>query len=47
MSKIDLNKINLNKIISIDEFSFNNLNNNNRRLSKKGKLNNMPCNEKN
>ena len=43
--KKDMSKIDLNKIISIDESSFNNLNNN-RGLSKKGKLINMPCNEK-
>jgi hypothetical protein len=42
----DVSKIDLNKIISIDESSFNNLNNNNKGLSKKGKAINMPCNEK-
>ena len=41
-----MSKIDLNKIISIDESSFNNLNNNNRGLSKKGKAINMHCNEK-
>jgi hypothetical protein len=44
--KDDMSKIDLNKIISIDESSFNNLNNNNKGLSKKGKAINMPCNEK-
>ena len=45
--KKDMSKIDLNKIISIDESSFNNLNNNNSRgLSKKGKPINLPCNEK-
>jgi len=42
----DVSKIDLNKIISIDESSFNNLNNNNKGLSKKGKGINMPCNKK-
>lgn len=44
--KDDITKIDLKKIISIDESSFNNLNNNNKGLSKKGKAINMPCNEK-
>ena len=44
--KDDMSKIDLDKIISIDESSFNNLNNNNKGLSKKGKAINMPCNEK-
>ena len=43
--KDDMSKIDLNKIISIDESSFNNLNNN-IGLSKKGKPINMHCNEK-
>jgi hypothetical protein len=41
-----MSKIDLNKIISIDESSFNNLNNNNKGLSKKGKAINIPCNDK-
>ncbi len=44
--KNDISKIDFNKIISIDESAFNNLNNNNKGLSKKGKSINMPCNEK-
>lgn len=45
--KIDVSKIDINKIISIDESSFNNFNNNNGKgLSKKGTVINMPCNEK-
>ena len=41
-----MSKIDLNKIISIDDSLFNNLNNNNKGLSKKGKAINMSCNEK-
>ncbi len=37
--KNDISKIDFNKIISIDESAFNNLNNNNKGLSKKGKIN--------
>jgi transposase len=44
--KEDMSKIDLNKVISIDESSFNNLNNNSKGLSKKGIPINLPCNEK-
>ncbi len=44
--KKNMSKIDLNKIISIDESSFNNLNNNSNGLSEKGKRINLPCSEK-
>ena len=42
----DISKIDISKIISIDESGFNNSNNNNYGLSEKGKRINLPCSEK-
>jgi transposase len=44
--KNEMSKIDINKIISIDESSFNNLNNNNKGLSEKGVKINIPCDQK-
>lgn len=44
--KKSISKIDMDKIISIDESSFNNLNTNNMGLSEKGKRINIPANEK-
>ena len=42
----NISKIDINKIISIDESGFNNSNNNSYGLSEKGKRINLPCTEK-
>lgn len=44
--KKNMSKIDSSKIVSIDESSFNNLNNNSNGLSEKGKRINLPCSEK-
>jgi transposase len=44
--KLSINKIDINKIISIDESGFNNLNTINKGLSIKGKRINIPCENK-
>jgi len=44
--KKEMSKIDIKKIISIDESSFNNINNTGKGLSKKGKAINMPCTNK-